>query len=201
MRLLLDMDGPLADFDRHFYRRCIDEGYTFDVDGPEWQQHRYFTEHIPNRAERRRARAMVDAPGWFAELPVTPGAVEGVDGLLAAGIDVWVCTKPLEVNPTCHSDKAQWIARHFPALTERLIIAPDKSMVIGDVLLDDAPKPEWFERAAWTPVIFPAPFTDGQWGDLSRWVWGDPIEALIACGQPSQHGTDTRTEGRNSHAI
>lgn len=177
--LLLDMDGPLADFDVHFYARCIDAGITFEIDGPEYQQHRYFTEHIPNRRERKMARAMVDAPGWFAELPVTPGAQWGVNALLSAGIDVWVCTKPLEVNPTCHSDKAQWIARHFPALTERLIIAPNKAMVHGDVLLDDAPKDEWFAVASWRPVIFAAPFNRGQWPHLQRWTWGDDIAALV----------------------
>jgi len=179
--LLLDMDGPLADFDLHFWHRCQEQGFTFDVHGPAFQAHRYFTEHIPNRAERRKARAMVDQAGWFAELPVTPGAVEGVASLLDAGFDVWVCTKPLEANPTCHSDKAQWIARHFPALTDRLIIAPDKSMVRGDVLLDDAPHPAWFGRSAWRPVIFDAPFNRaGDWADLPHFAWGDALAALEA---------------------
>lgn len=178
--LLLDMDGPLADFDRHFYRRCSERGYTFDVDGPEFQQHRYFTDHLPNKAERKEARQMVDTAGWFAELPVTPGAQAGVLDLLIAGFDIWVCTKPLEANPTCHSDKANWLLRHFPPLHDRLIIAPDKSMVIGDVLLDDAPKAAWLDRAPWKAVIFDAPFNRGRWPELARWSWGDPIDRLAS---------------------
>ncbi len=179
--ILLDMDGPLADFDLHFWRRCTDEGITFDINGPGYQSHRYFTEHIPNRAERRRARAMVDAAGWFADLPVTPGAQEGVEALLVAGVDLWVCTKPLEVNPTCHSDKANWIARHFPALADRLILAPDKSMIVGDLLLDDAPKVDWLARATWLPVMFPTPYNgdDTDWCGLPRWSWGDEVEDLL----------------------
>lgn len=177
--ILLDQDGPLADFDYHFWRRCAEQGFTFDCDGPEFQQHRYFTDHIPNRRERAKARAMVDAPGWFAELPVTPGAQAGVEQILDAGLDVWVCTKPLEANPSCLNDKHAWLVRHFPALSDRLITAPDKSMVVGDVLLDDAPKPEWFERACWAPVIFEAPFNRDQFEGLPRWSWCDPIEALL----------------------
>lgn len=178
--LLLDMDGPLADFDRHFYRRCSERGYTFDVDGPEYQQHRYFTEHLPNPSERKQARRMVDTAGWFAELPVVPGAQQGVLDLLNAGVEVWVCTKPLEVNPTCHSDKANWILRHFPPLHDRLIIAPDKSMIAGDVLLDDAPKHEWLDHAPWRPVIFAAPFNADQYPGCRRWTWGDPLDDLLA---------------------
>lgn len=30
--LLLDMDGPLADFDVHFWERCIAEGWAFDIE-------------------------------------------------------------------------------------------------------------------------------------------------------------------------
>ena len=173
--ILLDMDGPLADFDRHFWDRCTALGYTFDVVHYDHQSHRYFIEHIPNRRERKAARAMVDAPGWFAGLPVTPGATEGVAALLAAGLDVWVCTKPLEANPTCLNDKHAWLEANFPALADRLITAPDKSMVHGSVLIDDAPNPAWFDRATWAPVVFDAPYNRAgtPWADLPRFRWAD----------------------------
>lgn len=180
--LLLDMDGPLADFDRHFWKRCTERGYLFDVEHPDQQRHRFFTEHLPIRRERQQARAMVDQAGWFADLPVTPGAREGVAQLLDLGFDVWVCTKPLEANPTCLNDKQGWIEEHFPALAGRLIIAPDKSMVHGDVLLDDAPKPEWFPLASWRPVIFAAPFNYGDpaYSGLPIWSWGSLPSVLAA---------------------
>lgn len=183
MRLLLDQDGPLADFDMHFYERC--EGrYELDVAGPHEQTARYFTDHIPNRAHRAEARAMVDKAGWFRHLPVTPGAIEGVAALIDAGVDVWVCTKPLEVNPTCRDDKGAWLAEHFPMLEHKLIITPDKSLIAGDVLLDDAPHSTWIDRASWTPVIFAAPFNGpgSAWADLPHWTWGDPLDDLLDIG-------------------
>lgn len=181
MRLLLDMDGPLADFDRHFYERASAAGYTFDVAGPHVQTARYFTDHIADRRERAEARKMVDAPGWFEGLPVTPGAIEGVAALLDRGIDVWVCTRPLEANPTCRDAKGAWLREHFPELERRLIIAPDKSLIVGDVLLDDAPKPAWLDRAPWRSIIFAAPFNGrgSAWGGLPRWSWRDPISWLL----------------------
>lgn len=187
--LLLDMDGPLADFDVHFYNRC--EGrYGFNVAGPHERTARYFTDHIPNRRHRAEARKMIDDAGWFRDLPVTPGALEGVDGLLAAGIDVWVCTKPLEVNPTCRDDKGAWLRRYFPMLEHKLILAPDKSMIRGDILLDDAPHLKWLNRACWHPVVFTAPYNGAgsEWADMPHWQWGNSVESLVlgAVSPPSE---------------
>jgi 5'-nucleotidase len=180
-RLLLDMDGPLADFDVHFHDRARALGHEFDVAGPHLQTARYFTDHIVDPWARKEARRMIDSSGWFASLPVTPGAVEGVAQLLDAGVDVWVCTKPLEVNPTCRDEKGAWLREHFPMLERKLIIAPDKSLVRGDVLLDDAPKLDWIGQATWIPVIFAAPFNGAgsEWDGLPRWSWGDPLADLL----------------------
>jgi 5'-nucleotidase len=171
------MDGPLADFDRHFFKRCAESGWLMDCDYA-GQVHRFATDHIPDKEHRRLAREMVDSTRWFYDLPVTPGSQEGLEEL-AQHAEVWVCTKPLEANATCRDDKAAWLARHFGEWwVKRLILAPDKSLVMGDVLLDDAPHPRWFQRAAWTPVIFPMSWNGpgSKWDGMCRWKWGDNIE-------------------------
>lgn len=178
--LLLDMDGPLASFDSAGYEMC--DRLNLDVLVPRMERTaRYFTDHLSHE-HRAVARAEIETPGWFRSLPVVEGAKEGVAELIASGIDVWVCTKPLEENPTCRDEKAAWLAEHFPRLERKLIITPDKSLIHGAVLLDDAPKIEWLARASWLPVIFPEPFNGpgSEWGGLPRWTWGDPIERLCA---------------------
>jgi 5'-nucleotidase len=170
---LVDMDGPLAGFDEHFFAQCAANGWPLDVEGPHAQTARFATDHIPDREHRRLARALVDDTDWFRELPVTPYAVEGMMHLEAYGWDVWVCTKPLEVNKTCRDSKAAWLEEHFPGYERKLIITPDKSMVHGAILLDDAPHIDWIRRAEWAPVIFDAPYNrDGsKWEGLSRTTW------------------------------
>lgn len=178
--MLVDMDGPLADFDRLFFARCAENGWEMDCT-LETQTARFATDHIPDRKLRRMARAMIDEAGWFADLPVTPGSVEGLHGL-AEHAEVWVCTKPLEANPTCRDDKGRWLARHFgKAWERRLVITPDKSLVAGAVLLDDAPFPEWFDRATWEPVIYPTSWNGAgsKWDGLPRWGWVDDPAALL----------------------
>lgn len=178
--VLVDMDGPLADFDGYFYEQCIERGWTLDATC-ETQTARYMSDHVVSKAERKLSRKMVEETDWFRTLPVVPGAIEGINEL-ARHADVWICTKPLEANVTCRDEKAEWVRIHLGAKWEqRLIIAPNKSLVRGSILLDDAPFPEWFSVAEWQPVIFPYPYNGigSPWADLPRWTWGDSVETLL----------------------
>lgn len=180
--MMLDMDGVLADFERHAYDGARELGCTFDIAGLHEQTSKYCTDHIPNRRERKVARTMIESPGFFETLPVMPGAIEGARELIAAGIDVWVCTKPLETNPTCRDAKGAWLRRYLPELEHKLIIAPDKSIIVGDILLDDAPNPSWFPIAPWRPVVFAAPYNGAgsAWEHVPSWTWGEPVCDLVA---------------------
>ena len=180
--MLVDCDGPLADFDAAFFARCEANGWPLDCT-LENQRHRFATDHIPNRTHRALARKMVDTAGWFADLPVVGGAVEGLAALDEVA-DTWVCSKPLEANPSSRDDKARWLTMHFGSYwAERLILVSDKSMVRGDVLLDDAPHPQWYGTATWTPVIFATPWNGAgsKWEGLPRWTWGDDVNQLLEC--------------------
>lgn len=183
--LLLDQDGPLADFDQRYWDLCESMGFDLDIrDLSDTRRRRFMEGNITNKEHRKLARTYIESGHnrWFHDLPVTPGAIEGVARLLErSDIDVWVCTKPLEANDRCRDDKGLWIKRHFPELEHKLILAPDKSMVLGDVLLDDAPKIKWLPKAVWEPVVFSTPFNGpgSEWAGLRHWTWGDPIDELI----------------------
>lgn len=180
---LVDQDGPLADFDPHFHNRCREQGWYLDCEGAHDQTFRFATDHMPHEEQRLAARAMVDTAGWFRELPVVEGAIEGLNRLAEVpNSEVWICTKPLEANATCRDDKAWWLEQHFGReWVDRLILAPDKSLVQGHLLLDDAPKPEWSQRASWVPVIFPMNWNGAgsDWDGQIHWQWGDDIEILV----------------------
>lgn len=176
LTLLMDMDGPLAGFDARFFAMCDENQWPCDFT----RFHRFATDHLSDE-HARLARIEVNKSGWFRSLPPTPGAQEGLTKLEKYA-DVWVCTKPLEANPTCRDEKAAWLVEHFGKRWEKkLIVTPDKSMIRGDILLDDAPRPEWYARASWTPVIFTMPWNGegSQWGDRPHWTWGDPYSELF----------------------
>lgn len=171
MKLLLDMDGVLADFDAGVFR---------DIPNVDWPQEaydrhqRWCTDYLP-RSQRRTVRRHIEETHFFRHLPVIPGAVDGVCELMARGHDVWVCTKPLEANPWCANDKMAWIDEHFPILHGRVIIAPRKSMIHGDLLLDDCHKDADLEECSYLPVWYSYPHND--YGS-PRFTWDDPVTLL-----------------------
>ena len=183
--VLLDQDGPLADFDQAFWDLCQGLGFEMDIETLACPgRKRFMSDNLVNPRERAIARSYVDSGHnrWFKNLPVTNGAEKGVRELLDRDdIDLWVCTKPLEVNDRCRDDKGIWMAEHFPELVDRMIIAPNKGLVKGHVLLDDAPKLAWMPYAEWEPVVFPLPFNgeNSDWAGLRTWTWGDPIDELL----------------------
>ena len=158
--ILLDQDGPLADFDAAIHEVLADLGHDPGVlVATEWDYTNDVTRHFgPEAADALDVARLT--PGFFRHLPVTPGAQEAVEQLLDAGCEIAVCTAPSLANPTCASDKLWWIERHFPALSERVIITIDKTWVHGDVLVDDKPVVTGALAPTWSHLRFASKGTE-----------------------------------------
>lgn len=177
------MDGVLADFDGPIFH---DFRHVLDIGSIAQQRHRFLSEHITFASAgsevdywRTRMRKSIERHGYFYDLAPITGAEEGIQKLLDAGLDVWVCSKPLEASPSCASDKFAWLKHHFPALVGRLILSPDKSMIDGAVLIDDAPQPVEAERASWYPIVYEHPWNKGLQDLYPSMTWASmDIEML-----------------------
>jgi 5'(3')-deoxyribonucleotidase len=77
--------------------------------------------------------------GFFADIPAIDGAIESVKTLIAdENIEPYILTAPSIRNPMCYAEKRIWVEKHFGLeFTERLIISRNKSLLRGDVLIDD----------------------------------------------------------------
>lgn len=179
IKLLLDLDGVLASFDGRYNELCTSLG--IEVTPLEDRSKRYYSDHVEGKKDRSKLKKIVLDDGWFRNLPVIDGAQEGVEELLSRGIQINLCSKPLMGSYSCPSEKYAWVKEHFPMLESKLFLAPDKSEVRGDFLLDDAPKPRWFKDAEWHPIIFTQPFNDkgSEWEDYYHWEWEDGVENLV----------------------
>ena len=99
--------------------------------------------------------------GFFFDLEPIGKAVEATRELVSEGWEVFLCTSPWPSSPSSYSDKQEWVAEHMPFIDLRnLIMTQDKSMVVGDVLIDD--KPMEINRLrynpVWTHVVFDTPY-------------------------------------------
>lgn len=75
--------------------------------------------------------------GFFIGLQPIDGAIDAINRLKEK-YDVWILTRPSSKNLNCYSEKAYWVANNLgEKMVDKLIISPDKSLSIGDYLIDD----------------------------------------------------------------
>lgn len=111
LKILVDMDDTIANYSEAFSRaRRAVPGIQFP-------------------------QSQID---FFRNLAPIDGAVRVIEALFEDGHDVWFLTAPSVENPLSYMEKRIWIEKHFGKhRAHKLIIAYDKSMIEGDVLIDD----------------------------------------------------------------
>lgn len=134
-KILIDMDGVLADF----LGKAEELGLS------------------PDEAELME--------GFFESLPLIKDAWWGVNELRELGHDLYICTTAPWDNPRAWMEKRIWIERRFGALFNRkLIMTHQKSMIAADILIDDRKSEQtksfkgtwyWFRKdgADWKAVV------------------------------------------------
>lgn len=180
--ILVDMDGVQADLEERFWAQWAatqpDAPQRADAD----PTHFYLEDQLPE-AWRPQVRDLVNSPGFYRDLPPVPGAGVALNEMLDHGWDVIVCTAPLLSNPTCASDKLAWLEEHIgPGWSRRCVIAKDKSLVRGDLLIDDKPTVTTTLTPTWTHVVFDAPYnrTAASPHRLTGWgTWRQTLTPLL----------------------
>jgi len=174
--ILVDIDGTLANWGAHW-------DWHLDTYFEPWQ-----TARIPRHAEQRTfdltagldfdERQIVEQvmawPEFYANVPMINGAWLGLRRLESAGHDVFICTSPWLPNETCASDKLEWVESRFGAgWAERTIITKDKTMVNGDVLIDDKPEVKGLCNPSWEHILFDQPYNQEVVGKRRIMSWSD----------------------------
>jgi 5'-nucleotidase len=163
--VLIDMDNTLAQFDLEFGKRWA---AAYPLGSPETianRKHFELEKNFPDDpAGREAAVAIMSAPGLFIMFEPAVGCVEAVKEMTAAGLSVFFCTAPLPMQyESCVAEKYSWVRKHFgDEYLPKIIITRDKTLIKGDVLIDDKPKitgvvadPEW------THLVYPQSYNKG----------------------------------------
>ncbi|XP_075846182.1 5'(3')-deoxyribonucleotidase, cytosolic type isoform X3 [Microtus pennsylvanicus] len=141
VRVLVDMDGVLADFEsgllQGFRRRFPGEPHV------PLEQRRGFLASEQYRALRpdlaEKLASVYEAPGFFLNLEPIPGAVDALREMNdMQDTEVFICSSPLRKYDHCVGEKYRWVEQNLgPQFVERIILTRDKTVVMGDLLIDD----------------------------------------------------------------
>jgi 5'-nucleotidase len=127
-RILVDMDGVLADVYSRFFElhrlesgaelRAVDVAGILEADA------------FPSQ------RKWVTSPGFFRTVPLMQGSFEGMK-LLNERYEVIVVSMATEF-PNSLTDKQFWLNDNFPFLKwQQIIFCGDKSIIKADIMIDD----------------------------------------------------------------
>ncbi len=176
MLILIDQDNVLADFETGFRDAWNASGHAQPALPPHARTTFYLKDDYPAHL-LRGVEAIYTAPGFFRGLPPLPGAVAAMAALLEAGHDVRICTSPLAGHHHCVTEKFEWVERHLGAgYVHRLILTRDKTLVHGDVLIDDNPAIRGARKPDWWHILYDQPYNRHLPGP--RMTWADWEQAL-----------------------
>jgi 5'-nucleotidase len=178
MIVLLDQDNVLADFEEGFRVAWRERFPEIPPLGP--QQRKSFSLKLDYPPEQHEmVQSTYCSRGFFRNLPPVLGALEGVRGLIDAGVEVFICTAPLRHFEHCVLEKFEWVEQHLGRrFCERMILSRDKTLVDGDVLVDDNPRIHGVRTPRWRHVVYDQPF-NRQLNGVSRMTWENWREVLL----------------------
>lgn len=135
LTILVDMDDVLENFSEEWIK-YLNEQHGTDVkhsDITEWEISKFFP-----TVDRQGLYAPLFEPDFWERVKPLPGAVSTVKRLIDDGHKIFVVTAShfdtlsLKFNSVLY--------KYFPFLTYKdIIVASKKQLILGDVLIDDAP--------------------------------------------------------------
>lgn len=159
---LIDMDGTLCDFDG-----AMNEAME-RIKSPEERRANFYSAFkIPYISARREL--IKSQPGFWRNLKPLESGFKIVEILRELDFELHILTKGPQKSTNAWTEKVEWCQEHIPDAS--IVIAQDKGLVYGKVLVDDWPSyvHRWLE---WRPrgfVIMPAQTWNNTFSHPNVW--------------------------------
>lgn len=178
MKLLIDMDGVIADFEGDFLRRWKSEHPDKEHVPLEDRKGFYVSEQYPGE-HRDHVQDIYHSPGFYQNLPPIPGALEALREIKNSLNNVFLCTSPmLPKYENCVLEKFHWVYEHLGTdWVNNIVLTRDKTIVKGDVLIDDKPDIKGSAEPEWEHIIYDQPYNRNI-KDKRRLTWQNWKEVL-----------------------
>jgi 5'(3')-deoxyribonucleotidase len=152
---LVDLDGTLADYDgamAFHYAKLIGPGELNYEEACNRYGRMSLPDHIWERCQLIKSR-----PGWWKNLPLLQAGDEIVCVLQQLGYEIHIATRGPTGHPQAWTEKFEWVKSRMP-FVKAIHITEDKSVLRGDVLIDDWPSycDSWAQRNPNGLVVMPA---------------------------------------------
>lgn len=170
--ILIDQDGVLADTMGRALQ-ILEQDYNVSLCHADLKD--YWFNGLP--VDSTAIMDVLMRPGFYRDLDVITGAVRAVNRLRERFNDnVYVVTAPMAGAEGCEAEKREWLTKHFDQdFSDRAIVVPDKTRILGRVLIED--NPHISRNAHWQPVMFDQPW-NRKVTDLPRMYGWNDVEVI-----------------------
>lgn len=183
--ILVDMDNTLVDWDKQFYRIMQLFHPEIPLVSPRNRTDFYIQNCYPEE-HRECITHVVEHPNFWLDMDPTPYSIEALKEMQNMGLHVYIVTTPDRVyTARCAHEKLDWVERHLGIeWKSRTILTAEKTLVRGDVLIDDRPGASLgLLKPSWSHILYQQPYNHNSCDCplLSSWKqWGEVIyKALL----------------------
>jgi len=184
--VLVDMDGVIADFDlgvNKRYKELYPDAELLDLSQDRKQF--YMSENYEKKfgaSAAERVKELTKMEGFFLDLEPMPGSIDALREMdKMSNVHVMLCTSPLNYYHYVLREKYAWVEKHLGAeWVKRIVIAKDKTVVHGHILIDDRPYVQGSHDPSWEHILFDQPYNrsvakrritswcGGEWEELIK---------------------------------
>ena len=180
MRILIDMDGVLADFEK-----TLLETYRLKFpDKPYIRMEEIKSFHAEDDYEKIEAglksiiRGICSSKGFYYSLQPISGGSEAVSEMNKLGNEIFICTSPLTEYENCILEKHQWVEKYLGRdWVKKIVMTKDKTIIKGDILIDDKPEIAGIDIPSWEHILYSQPYNKNI--NKKRLTWDNWKEVLL----------------------
>lgn len=158
MIILIDQDNVLSDFEKQFLVKWREQYPELPyIPFEKRNTFKIYDQYSPKY--KSLIRSIYRAKGFYRSLPLVEGGIEALVEMSELGNNVFICTSPLSLYENCVLEKYEWVEEHLgPEWIKKIILTKDKTLVKGDILIDDKPEITGVQTPIWEHIIYDRPY-------------------------------------------